>query len=62
MSLCFATYLCLEFSGGTELKEELHNVIMALLGGEEQGGGTCLDDRKGTDVHIMKKKLFLVGI
>lgn len=42
-SLCIVAYLCLEFSGGTEFKEELHNVMVSLLGGEEKGGWTCLE-------------------
>lgn len=36
-------YLCLEFSGGAKLKEELHNVIVTLLGSEEEGGRACLE-------------------
>lgn len=36
-------YLCLEFSGGAKLKEELYDVIVTLLGGEEEGGRACLD-------------------
>lgn len=38
-----AAYLCLEFGGGTELKEELHDVIVTLLGGEEEGSRACLE-------------------
>lgn len=36
-------YLCLEFSGGAKLKEELYDVIVTLLGGEEESGGACLE-------------------
>lgn len=36
-------YLCLEFGGGAELKEELHDIIVTLLGGEEEGGRACLE-------------------
>lgn len=38
-----AAYLCLEFGGGAELKEELHNVIVTLLGGEEESSRACLE-------------------
>ena len=49
MSLCPVAYLCLEFSGGTELKEELHHVTVSLLGSEEQSGGTGLERTTKTD-------------
>ncbi|KAG7276124.1 hypothetical protein CRUP_026213 [Coryphaenoides rupestris] len=31
-----------KFSGRTEFKQELDNVVVALLAGEEQGGGAVL--------------------
>lgn len=34
------TYFGPKFSGGSKFKEKSHDVIMALLGSEEQGGGT----------------------
>lgn len=40
--LCPAAYLRLELSGGPEFKEELHSVVVSLLGGEEQGSRTWL--------------------
>lgn len=39
------SYLCPALSGGTKFKEELHNLIMTLLGGKKQGGGACLEER-----------------
>lgn len=36
-------YLCLEFCGGTKFKKELHDVMMSLLGGEEQSRRTRLE-------------------
>lgn len=45
MEPCTAAYLCLQISGGTEFKEELHHVMVSLLGGEEQGGGTSLEGK-----------------
>lgn len=42
-------YLCLEFSGGAEFKEELHDVIVTLLGGEEEGGRACLERERERD-------------
>lgn len=36
-------YLCLKFSGGAKLKKELHDVIVTLLGGEEESGRACLE-------------------
>lgn len=36
-------YLGLEFGGGAKLKEELHHVTVAPLGGEEEGGRACLE-------------------
>lgn len=37
-----AAYLCLEFSGGTEFKQELYHIVISVLGGEEQRRRTCL--------------------
>lgn len=37
------SYLRLELGGGSELKEQLHDVIVSLLGGEEQRGGARLE-------------------
>jgi len=49
-----AAYLCLEFSGGTEFKKELHDVMVPLLGGEEQSRRTCLERmiKKDTPVYL----------
>lgn len=43
--LRWSLYLCPALSGGSEFKEELHNLIMTLLGGKKQGGGACLEER-----------------
>lgn len=33
------TYFGPKLSGGSKFKEKSHDVVVALLGGEEQGGG-----------------------
>lgn len=47
-----AAYLCLEFGGGTELKEELDDVIVTLLGGEEEGSRACLEGEIKIDTAV----------
>lgn len=46
---CSAAYLCLQFSWGTEFKEELHHIMVSLLGGEEQGSRTSLEGKLKKD-------------
>lgn len=49
MVSCTAAYLCLQFSWGTEFKEELHHIMVSLLGGEEQGSRTSLEGKLKKD-------------
>lgn len=62
MALCPATYLRLEFSGGTEFKEELHDVIVTLLGGEEQGSRACLQRMIKIDTAAFTWKAITFGV
>lgn len=57
--LCWSLYLCPELSGGTEFKEELHNLIMTLLGGKKQGGGACLEGTIKINAAVFTSKAVL---
>lgn len=45
-------YLCVELSRGAKLKEQLHHIMVSLLGGQEQSCGTCLQRKIKNNYHV----------